>query len=546
MPETPVGPTEDGARQDVARLAELFRQSFAALDADARAAGRRWAREIDRELGSIGEVGLRADTRKVLSDIRSLDNELNRDRSPNIGADLHAGSALGDVPGSGGGGGMLPLAEAITAASTAAGGLAAAVGGVVGVVGALGNAAGQMRDSGWRPGGSSAASVPDVTRSIGAIPTSDAVGHGASPDLSAPVGISGVSDASPAPGALSGLTALADGLSRIGAAGVPGNVTVVPRSSPSASGSQRVADAGRDGLPDMPSTAAVGFPPPPIADPGSLAGGSSGGGPMLQAPPTPSTSAGPGLDAGLSGLGDAFNRVRGLSGGLPAGDPGGAVPSLSLPTPPAGIGGGLPSLGSDRGGTAVPNPGVGMPGVNPLSATNGSSYPPSMPWSAASAGTGGGADVITPPGLGGGGPANAFGRGAGGTLSSGRIAMGGDGQERVANNARRSTAQGAETIQSGPLELFGFNGPAGGDPMASAPVGPAEMSPNMPIGGDGNQLSLLGALFPGFAGVTNNQSSATFNINGGGNQPGMDVFMSFWREFGRIGGLVGAVGSFLQ
>lgn len=82
--------------------------------------------------------------------------------------------------------------------------------------------------------------------------------------------------------------------------------------------------------------------------------------------------------------------------------------------------------------------------------------------------------------------------------------------------------------------------------MASAPVGPAEMSPNMPIGGDGNQLSLLGALFPGFAGVTNNQSSATFNINGGGNQPGMDVFMSFWREFGRIGGLVGAVGSFLQ
>jgi hypothetical protein len=85
-----------------------------------------------------------------------------------------------------------------------------------------------------------------------------------------------------------------------------------------------------------------------------------------------------------------------------------------------------------------------------------------------------------------------------------------------------------------------------GDPMASAPTGPADTSPMVPAGVDGNQLSILGALFPGYAGVTNNQSNATFNINGGGNKTDMDLFMSFWREFGRIGGLVGAVGSFLQ
>jgi len=82
--------------------------------------------------------------------------------------------------------------------------------------------------------------------------------------------------------------------------------------------------------------------------------------------------------------------------------------------------------------------------------------------------------------------------------------------------------------------------------MASAPTGTAQMSP-MANAGPGNPLALLTSLFPGAAGgVTNNQSNATFNINGGGNQPGMDLFMSFWREFGRIGGLAGAVGSFLQ
>lgn len=80
--------------------------------------------------------------------------------------------------------------------------------------------------------------------------------------------------------------------------------------------------------------------------------------------------------------------------------------------------------------------------------------------------------------------------------------------------------------------------------MASAPTGPADMSPVMPAGLDRNQ-AILSGLFPGFVPTTNNQNSATFNINGG-NQPDVDGFMSFWRDFGRLGGLIGAVGSFLQ
>lgn len=503
MPESPVGAAADGARQDVVRLAELFRQSFTALDADARAAGRRWAGEISRELGHIGNVDVRADTRKALSDIHSLDRELSRDRALNVGAEL---------PGNGGG-----------LTSAAASELTAAVGGVVGAVSALGGAASQLLGSGGRM---DASSLPSPS---GSIPAAAGVSDSGSPAMSiTQAGSPGGGSAPSASGALSGLGALAEGLSRIGGAGMPGDAAVVPASQRPAFGFPGGVEASAGGPAQSPMPS-MGATAPPIAGPASIGGR---GGSASQGPSPVSMLAGSGIDSGVSGLGDALNGIRGLTGALPGGDMGSAINAPALPMPPS-MGSALSPLGISSANALGTNLGLGAPGAGRPGPTYGNSGTPGMPASAAAAGgTGGaggqrsGAGVLNLPGLSGEGLGAGTPGGAGGgrgVLTSGRIAMGGD-------------AQGPNAKPGLPSS----------DPMASAPTSPTDLSSLVPAGLDTNGLAILGGLFPGMAGVTNNQSSATFNINGGGKDPGMDLFMSFWREIGRIGGLVGAVGSFLQ
>lgn len=509
MADTPMDSASGKAQQEVARLSELFRQSFAALDADARTAGQRWAGEINRELDRAGNVDIRANTRQALSDIQSLDRELGRNRAINVGADMDApaGAAGGPL----GGSGLRPMADAIGTASAAAAGLTAAVGGVVGAVGALGSSASQLRDSIRRLGISSPASAP----SVGAMPALDSAGDSLDRGMSAAQpGTQGAGTPAGSP-ALPALGALADGLSKLGGAGVPGNVTVAPPSQA----------VGGGNVPQVPSAApSVIAPPMSGMAPGPVSPGLGEMSPPAGVQPMPGGSGAEALAPGLLDSLRSLTNLGGLDGGLPSGGLGSPMPGLSLPSMPAGLGDGLGTPGglanSNPLGTATAtaaNGGPQLPGANQLAGQNDNYYAPGMAPGASggSAGAGAGgqrgdAGLLNLPGGGADGrgmnPVGGIG-GRGGTLTSGKISM-------------------------------------GNDPMGNAPTGSADASPL----GSQNDMgkTVAAALFPGIGGGTTNNQNATFNINGGGKDPGMDLFMSFWREFGRWGGLAGAVGSLIQ
>lgn len=521
MADTPMDSASGKAQQEVARLSELFRQSFAALDADARTAGQRWAGEINRELDRAGNVDIRANTRQALSDIQSLDRELGRNRAINVGADVDAAAGAAGAPL--GGGGLRPMADAIGTASAAAAGLAGAVGGVVGAVGALGSSASQLRDSIRRLSVPTAASPPP----LGSIPPLNSVGDSLDQGMSAAQPVSPGTGASSGSSALPALGSVADGLSKLGGAGVPGNVTVAPPSQAAGSpGIQGPADALGGGSIPQTQSAVPGMSAPPMADmtTGSMPPGAAEMSPPAGAQQMPG---GGGSDALAPGLLDSLRSLTnlgGLGGGLSPGGLGSPMPGLSLPSMPAGLGDGLGTSGglanSNPLGTATAtaaNGGPQLPGANQLGGQNDNYYAPGMAPGASGGGTGGGAGgqrgdagVLNLPGGGADGrgmnPAGGIGGGAG-TLTSGRISM-------------------------------------GNDPMGNAPTGSADASSL----GSQNDMgkTVAAALFPGMGGGTTNNQNATFNINGGGKDPGMDLFMSFWREFGRWGGLAGAVGSLIQ
>lgn len=519
MADTPMDSASGKAQQEVARLSELFRQSFAALDADARTAGQRWAGEINRELDRAGNVDIRANTRQALSDIQSLDRELGRNRAINVGADVDAPAGAAGAPL--GGGGLRPMADAIGTASAAAAGLAAAVGGVVGAVGALGSSASQLRDSIRRLSVPSAASPP----SLGSIPPLNSAGDSLDRGMSAAQPVSPGTGASSGSSALPALGSVADGLSKLGGAGVPGNVTVAPPSQAAGSpGIQGPADALGGGSIPQTQSAVPGMSTPPMADmtKGSMPPGAAEMSPPAGAQQMPG---GGGSDALAPGLLDSLRSLTnlgGLGGGLSPGGLGSPMPGLSLPSMPAGVGDGLGTSGglanSNPLGTATAtaaNAGPQLPGANQLGGQNDNYYAPGMAPGASGGGGGAGNPQSTKGVLDFGGGAQGAGSGAGGLPGLG----------------------GAGTLTSGRISL-------GNDPMGNAPTGSADASSL----GSQNDMgkTVAAALFPGMGGGTTNNQNATFNINGGGKDPGMDLFMSFWREFGRWGGLAGAVGSLIQ
>lgn len=516
MADTPTNSGPDAARQEVVRLSELFRRSFASLDADARTAGQRWAGEIDRELSRSGNVGVRADTRQALSDIRSLDRELDRNRAINVGADI--GAPAGAPAVSAGSGGLGRIGGAVAAASDAAMGLTAAVGGVVGTVNALSASTGRLADTVRKiaapvqPSGS--AGSPQSVSLPGIDGVGDALGRG---PASVPSGTSGGAMVPAGTSAVPGLDALRDGLSKVGGGGVPGNVTVGPLTQPSVAAAEpdlsALSSGGSGQVPAAVPAAAMDG----VANPVSAGLAPESSGPRGFAPPLSPLAGGTDI---ADQLRNALQSVSAVVGGLPDVGSGLAVPNLPAPEAPGGLNPpnvpGLPSADLMSPTPALTSPGrTRPPGADSVGASGvGELQPAGTPAGAASGGSGIGNPQSATKGVlefggdaQGMGPGGVPGLGRSGALSTGRISIG-----------------------------------PGSDPMGSAPTGAAGLTP---LGSDGGN-PLLGALLPGFGGTTNNQSSSTININGDAGQPGMDVFMSFVREFRRWGGLAGAVGGFLQ